>query len=243
MFSQDEIDSIREYLDKTKLTKLYEYEFDDIAYCCEDDEYETITDYIEEFGVKINASWIQCGASKVAFCFYDCPNYIFKIPFAGRRLMWWNEDIEQYETDCILDFTNASLYGKIDVKDEWNYCETESLVYQYAMEYGVEDMFAETAYVCSYYGIPIYVSEYIPNSYCTNKYHPTEDSKEKSRGITCSLDNYKLAIIIDQYGYNKAMKLSQFIENYNLSDFHGDNVRYDNNGHLRLIDYSGYEEN
>lgn len=205
---------------------------------------------------QMNACRYEFGATKLVIFFNDLPDYIVKIPFQGSCQSYYDYDECKYAVDSSMlvpvdELCGAGLEGIITQDNPWDYCETEAKVYELAQENEIEDCFAGTFYLNDYYGYPIYVSEKIQETWyqgdgdkTTPKIHQSEkqaqDLSDKIR-----VDFYDLnmiAILIEQYGYDKVNELMHFICNYDIRDLHSDNLGFDANGELKLIDYSGFND-
>ncbi len=98
----------------------------------EDDNVDTFSDFTFSYG-----------ASKFVIV-PEISDYVIKIPFNLR-----------YDDDLLFD----SAYYAEDDDYGWDYCRSEAQYYRLAKEEGLESFFAETRYIGSKHGYPIYVQE------------------------------------------------------------------------------------
>jgi hypothetical protein len=183
---------------------------------------------------------IACGASKAVLFLDGEDDYVIKIPFYG----YGTRDEDE---DYVTWFNGASLCG-VDTEPEWNYCELESVVYDLALETGVEEFFASTEFLCHVNDIPVYVSEKMDN--ITDGYdysNETEEEEAWRRAVDfvkehkgASFSTTQIEALIRGYGEEKVERLVDFISNLGVSDFHNGNWGYDKDSRIRLLDYSGY---
>ena len=204
----------------------YEFEghYDDIASSCRADDY-------------------AYGCSKLVLFYEALPNWVVKIPFIG----------EHYEEDnSWVDFQNANRYNLFPIADDNDYCAIEAYLAEEATEYGLEKMFAQTFFLTEINGVKIYLSEKIENDYyscCCRKYKDKNSARraEWLRDSYCKTDIEKyvltgvdLAFFIDAYGLWQTELLIAFLTDYKVEDLHHGNIGFDNNGNIKLIDYSGF---
>lgn len=241
--------------------------FDEVGWYHCDTDGDCIEGYDEDeydaFWMKhgpTNVKWERYGITKRVYAFEDCIDYVFKIPFHGCQFFDWDNDENMYvptdehgygyhgEEDR-ADYCYTDIEGVWNVETNWDYCELEAEIYQTAKIYGVEEFFAETTYLGYLNGVPIYASENVPFSWYSHDIEISEESKKTLRDWHTSantnyftIDDDMLVVFIEQYGEEATYRLMEFVEHWNLSDFHSGNVGFDKNGKLRIIDYSGYHE-
>ena len=162
-------------------------------------------------------------------------DYVLKIPFS----------VDEYGDF----FENAGGY---ESNGEWDYCEAELEKYKYAKEEGVDEFFLETEYLCQVQEFPIYIQRKAVTFYSIQededeeftKDHEKWKSKTKDR---CNENNFYcfnvdwLADVLAYYGENKFDKFMQFLEDYDITDLHKDNVGYCGDQPV-IMDWGGYFE-
>ena len=198
-------------------------------------------DFIEEVlrEAKLNNLKVTYfnGASQLVFI-EEGGNRVYKFPFDGMMEEWdeYIEDKDDYEwheawRDFNTDYTAKTLK-----------------IYQYAVEEGVDEFFAdikEEAF--SFNHCVIYSQAFvIPRNNQCKSTHPSEDSLNKAkklsefRHIPFSTD--WTAVCIEIYGEDKFNQLLKFLDEYNVTDLHQGNYGYTRNGVPMLLDYAGYDE-
>ena len=223
-------------------------------------------------------SWkYACGATKLVL-FPPEMDYIIKIPFNGFRMefdeyednfytenpvpsmlascfdydkmrmriedMYYEED----PSNIFEPFHGAVLNGEM-IENDWNYCELEHKISEYAAEEGLGDLFVPTEFLFNYNGYPIYVQKKceIEHNFDLSSYSCTEEDKIISNETLphhCLgyLEGTSwLATALKEYGKEKIDALIDFIIEYNLSDLRDEN-RGLYNGKPVLVDYCGFCE-
>lgn len=140
-----------------------------------------------------------------------------------------------------------------------NYCKIEKINYELAVENGLQDFFAETRFVDYFFDIPVYIQRKMKlnEDNISNKLYSFVESRlskeneadfcsdyDKDCFIQCEIDEMSsleslTAILSDEYCPEDIEKLANFCEDNDINDFHCGNFGYDENGHMRLIDFSG----
>lgn len=210
--------------------------------CCEVDD---ITAYLcwnlAETGFQ--KLYAAGGVSKVALVSEEL-TYVLKVPFAGRFYESWNKETESYD-EIWEDFQYAPYCN-----DGSDYCLSEVEIYQKAIEYGVECMFAKTeVFNTLECGLPVYIQErviLIDNSKARN-FTPTEDSLTKAKKNFCCEPCYAewKAIAIDLYGEEFLNKFFDFINDVCpecSEDLHCGNYGFTPDGRPVILDYSGWRD-
>ena len=219
----------------------YHFGTDDNDECYELDEIQSyIYWHLAETGFK--SLYAASGVSKLALISEDL-THVLKVPFMGRFSSEWNSELEEY--DEIWEEFRWAPYSC-----ENDYCLTEVEIYQRAVDYGVECMFAKTKMFCLLEcGLPVYMQErVIPiGAKEARSFTPTEDSltkvKQKYWCESCSSE-WK-AIAIDLYGEEFLKKFFDFINNECpevSEDLHSGNYGFTPDGRPVILDYSGWRD-
>lgn len=166
------------------------------------------------------------GATKGVLAFKNL-GFVIKIPFVCND-EW--------------DFSGA------DCENGWDYCQVEVDKYQMASTSGVERCFAETQYITSIDGYPIYMQEYATMfergdsaSSCHN-----EEDLEKVKSL-CKSNNYDcfntiwLSDVFNFFGEHLFYKLMNFIDDCDIRDLHNGNIGYIGMRPV-LVDYSSFND-
>lgn len=189
------------------------------------------------------------GATKVVF---ELSNLVFKIAFIGD-----------------VDYLDENEYEELDDEDkdgyEWNgwewqqlqpynreenpnYCNVEARVYQRAVEWGVEDFFAETVRIPN------------TNVYVQERYEmPVDDCGMSTltqllwdEGVEIieayHLGGRNIPTMVASYwfeNYTSAQleRLSEFLRAFDINDLHSGNIAVFPDGSVKIIDYSGFCSN
>ena len=188
---------------------------------------------------------IACGASKAVLFLKDFKDYVVKVPFYGYG--YRDEDEEE-----ICRFSGAGCHININSKD-WDasdddYCAVEALIYDYAVECGVDHFLAGTTYLCHANGVEVYISERIEPDTCLSSRFSEESDESWGDAVALSSDDASaryftrdyLSILINQYGLDETIKFCHFIADVGCSDFHSGNWGVGNDGRIKILDYSGY---
>lgn len=202
-----------------------------ICYNCDitgDDE--SIENYYAE---QANDSfpWWAAGMTKFVFSIPCVDNYVFKIPFLTR---FWYKGTDKEK--------------RIPQRD---YCKLEAENYRLAEQEGVSDFFAETAYLCTFNDVPIYISEDASIKALNYDSHFVWDKvSNKSKKWSCMhirrqqsfgfVDDElePIAWLADKVDLLKIINLLDFFREYKIEDIHSENFVYTKDGIL-IIDYSG----
>lgn len=186
---------------------------------------------------------IYFGCTKVVFLFSEYPQYVVKVPFVGVQY-WETED------DC-----DEPSYVESEAlfRNQEDYCAIEEGVYSAARFDEVEDIFAETSFLGQLGEVKMYVAEcagvsffgFSDSDISDNSWNKSTEIREK-KGLG-KWDGYStvfeyLPIIVEQYGAEYAEKLVAFCEDEGVQDLHHGNVAWNDEGKLKFIDYSGYNE-
>lgn len=195
----------------------------------------------------------EVGATKGVLIFDKC-DFVIKIPLWGE----WYEEEGYYDEDgdyivtaeegiAGCSFNGNQVEGFIKER-EWDYCETESLRFLKAKEYGLEECFAETIYAKKIKNYPIYIQpkacmfdEYVSST----KKERTEKEYEEVRSVQSAVRFYlpeEWAMdFIHYFGEQMYACLADFCEDYFVTDLHRGNLGYIC-GVPCLVDYASYEQ-
>ena len=174
---------------------------------------------------------ICTGASKVVLLPVGA-KYVIKIPYYGQ-LDDWDGSSVAYE---------GAYVPNIEVDNTNDYCELEAAIYDEAVEWGVEDFFVPTTWLCDIGHIPIYVQPRVQTLF----HRPAEDNTYKYASIKGSdeFDTDVGACLVEFYTLPHIEKLLKFLKHYEINDV--DNFRnsgYDSvSGRHVFWDYAGFRD-
>ena len=240
----------KEYKEETlnfideRLSDLHDIEY--IMYGSDGGDFseDVVNDRIATAGYDMMASWHSCGASKCVFNFEEYDDIVFKIPFCGCLYVEYDDDTDEYIIeDEICEFTCAGD----DNVNQWDYCETEAKNYIKAVEAGLEDIFAPTEFIGYSHNVPIYISKNIKRGSGAFKPQNSERSMNAAVSIKSNTKYYEindkyLAWYIDKHGETRANELISFLNDNYINDLHCANWRTDDNGDIKIIDYSSWND-
>ena len=204
-----------------------------------DDIMETLRDSVK------GASDIQMGATKVVFFFDEYPDICFKVPLYGHCEYRWN-DWNDYDLIGVDDFTSARLFG--DHEKSYDYCAVEARLYEMACERGVGDMLASTEFLCDVGRLNVYVSQRCHDDFVEysifNQYsHKSPCVNRLSNLFESMMSTCKINRMIRDYGIVKTYKLMKlFDEKLPTYDFHSGNFMEGDDGKIKCIDYSSFND-
>lgn len=164
---------------------------------------------------------VSFGSSKLVIIPKDF-NYVLKLPF---------------------------LYEKDEKSNIINYCDIEAENYIKAKENGFDNFFAESYYLMTYNEIPCYCMKKVVTSRSfdfaadlIDNYILSGMSKRDAYDSVRCLDDEEIVreIFICRYGIVMVDSLYDFMCDNNINDIHDNNVGYDENDNVIIIDYSGY---
>lgn len=198
-------------------------------------------DYDNPFNDCKLISDVKSGATKTCLFFDDIPDFVVKIPFIGADDEWEGETEFHYANRCYPEFKD----------NKWDYCLTELGLFNESKAYGVSDMFAGTYYIGRINNFPIYASNRVDN--CFYDYGVQSSSAESyalgskilSSGrdyLHVDMNANLIGLFIDSYGYDKTINMLNFIKKFDIRDFHDGNLASTNDGKVKIIDYSSYNE-
>ena len=216
-----DIDSNQCYCYYNMYEEEYEEELEDLAFRCEADD------------------WAH-GCTKLVLFFKELSDWVVKIPLFGE----YHEEDDSYH-----DFEHANQ--NIQIENYNDYCAVEAYLTKEAYAEELDEMFAKTFYICDINGVPIYIAEkaegvlnkggveytsqhsaYEANDLYESYYDQLQESS--------LYDKHYFRYFVDQYGAWETERLIQFIVDWNIDDLHLGNLGFDKNGHIKIIDYSGF---
>lgn len=194
--------------------------------------------------------WAKFGCTKAVFKLKQFDNVVFKVPYIGWREYTWHEADEETILEEQGFYKHAwDIYdpdGSNGIETGRNdYCGVEQYVYNKAVDFGVADLFAETAFLCYFLDYKIYISECVPDEshlYDSSLFKPESYEKAKTyKKNKVSLCEEGIARLIDDYGEDKTTRLLNFLRRYQIEDLHSGNLNC-RDGKLIIIDYSSYHD-
>ena len=226
-----------------RLNELHDIEYIMYGSNGEDCSDDIVDDRITSAEYSMGAEWSSCGASKCVFNFEEHEDIVFKIPFCGSLYVDYDDEEEYIIEDEIDEFVCAGD----DNINQWDYCETEAKNYIKAVEAGLDDIFAPTEFIGYSHNLPIYISKNIKRgsgmfSPQTSEHSMNTASSIKSNAKYYEINDKYLAWYIDKYGEDRANKLIKFFHDNDIYDLHSANWRTDDNGEIKIIDYSSWNE-
>ena len=195
------------------------------------------------------------GVSKGVLIFDDL-DFVIKIPFYAE---WFEEEEIDYDEEndepiyadgytSEYAFEGTQVEGFVK-ENNWDYCETETLVYEVAKRNSMEEHFAQTYLIGFAKGWPIYAQVRAcmfrsEESYSTrSKKNYTKEERETARKIREDerfyLDEEWLMDFIAYWGEERMLQFINFCNQWFIDDLHGGNLGYVC-GVPCLVDYSSY---
>lgn len=155
-----------------------------------------------------------------------------------------------YNSGCTryVFWDDCDYVYKVNFKKEVDYCKKEAENYEAARECGIEDMFAECAYVLTYEGRDIYAMEFAEvndEQTCSDLREKMENSshftKEEIDNILYDLNGCDVVSELLNYYYSLSMikRFDWLCRRNYINDIHDSNVGYIGD-RLVIIDYAGY---
>ena len=221
------------------------------TYWMDEDEQDYEDAYEGLYSILDDIDWIAHGVTKLVIAFKDEPDYVFKIPFHGGKIVDLQEDPCDYvDEDYTYLYSHANKYEEKSLSN-WDYCQVEEYVYDQSVEWEVENLFANTFFLMQDWysadrSFRIYASQKIetPGFYGTSR-TISDKSREVASNISkrsrsYHISNDMLAAFIEDYGYGVASQFFDFITALDVRDLHGDNLGFDSNSHVKVLDYSSF---
>lgn len=203
---------------------------------CESNFIEKVVDYVNYDLIPFE--W-EYGASKLVLVLRN-EDYVVKIPFSGEINNYYKE--ESLDGDGFFPFECAAE------PDHWNYCETEAIVYQKAVEAGIKHLFAKTERIGFVKGYPIYIQpkvEVFCNCKTGENYsrEKTSDTRQKcdDLDVICFHDEW-LSDFLDYFNSDTLVRLDKLLRANNIFDLHGGNLGYTYENQPILLDYADFRD-
>ena len=204
---------------------------------CNDDDcfcYNVYEPFKEKYKGEVSYA---TGATKGVLIFPDL-NFVIKIPFKyGDEHNSYDECDDNYYSD---------MYCGADCPNGWDYCEVETIKYENAEEYDVQDCFAKTELLGTIKDYPIYKQELATiytNADSSTSSHTKEDEEKVEK--YCDQHRYDcfntdwLSDAYVYFGEEKFYNLMAYIQDYNIEDLHSHNIGYIGMRPV-LVDYSSF---
>lgn len=185
--------------------------------------------------------YVCCGLNQKEVCVNVCSG-------ASRGVLVFCPvgEIDEYSADVRRLF---NYVVKFDLSDE-KYTEKELENYEYAVDEGLEDYFAEIHRGGNFYGIDYYVMEQVKCdedrsssemylAYCEAKDIDSEDEESVDEYCYQSSEEILYTFIENVYGEKVANRINDFCINHDINDIHNGNIGYLNDKPI-IIDYAGY---
>lgn len=249
-----------------KITPEYVFELIKNNYVIYDDfnkhDEDTVYDALNRIRELDDIDWkIDSGISKLVIIFNN-QDFVIKIPFCGAYEMTCdcnNSNCEECDGDCdccgkaIEEW--YSFYGACphfddkQLKEDWDYCDLETAIYQKAKDMEIEFCLAETRFLGRINGHPVYTqvkADVYSSNWSTYSCRHSDEQKKAMRDYChthkkfCFNSNW-LIDLRNAYGDKVFLTFMDFIEKTGVSDLHDGNVGYIGDCPV-LIDYSDYNE-
>lgn len=188
-----------------------------------------------------NNEYVCCGLNQEEVCVNVCSG-------ASRGVLVFCPvgDIDEYSADVRRLF---NYVVKFDLSDE-KYTEKELENYEYAVDEGLEDYFAEIHRGGNFDGVDYYVMErtecdedrsssemYL--AYCKKMDMDSESGETADEFYGEPEENILHTFIESFYGTEVADDIEMFCEEHDINDIHNGNIGYLNDKPI-IIDYAGY---
>ena len=213
---------------------------------------ETLENALIDSGCDCQVSY---GATKACIIPRDSL-LVIKIPF-NRNIdtdLYYSEQSEfedrgeemPYSVEEYAHDLECATCKALDDEDyHWDYCRLETLIYKAAVSEGLSRFFAQECYYGEINDHPIYLQDRAMPIWDAVE-RSNEESKRRSQ-IFCEqhqiycFDEAWIADFIAYYGEEEFLKLSEFINKYDIDDLRRDNIGYIGFCPV-LFDYSGFRE-
>lgn len=214
---------------------------DSLKECCfeeltEDNCYYNVADYCNN--KFFDAGKSESGATKIVLFPFE-GNYVVKIPFS-------HDSYNDSYCDDENDEKPNQFYGAGE-PDGWDYCRAETILYEKAEKFHIEDCFLKTELLGYVHSHPIYIQEKVEMYFSRNDESPKDWDSEQKIQLYCQSHNYWCfnSYWIDDflkfYGEKMFDLLSKFLRDNCIHDLHGGNLGYINNRPV-IVDYGSYHE-
>ena len=221
---------------------------------------------IEPLQDAFDESWdYASGATKLVLIFKSLP-FVVKIPFmansdsgypyATQTVRTSVREIKNTSSLTSSDFRTTYIYNSNPTlffnskapmgSLSWDYCALEVAIYQKALEWGIEKLFAREVCIGDIHGYPIYIqdkaidfSEGFDEKTTVSPSEAYDIVNDTMMTADCTISADWCANVVEKWGKDTFQKLISFIEEMNINDIHNANIGYID-GKPVLIDYSGY---
>lgn len=210
----------------------------------DEEDYLIVEDICDNLTKGLNCT-MDHGVSKAVLIFND-EDWVLKIPFNSMLYYAYDPDSGEYDYNPDTAYYEKFCYAPMASK--WDYCNVEYLVYQEALELGLECFFAETDFYCSTRnGYPIYIQEKVTSMRNYPKFNRCSEKSEtlaSKSPLTRYIEHLWVAAAIEQYGEEKVNNFFEFLSNkkYILHDLHYGNYGFRADGSPCILDFSGWKE-
>ena len=203
--------------------------------------------YLGELVNCIPGCSLYIGATKMVIVNDNC-DFVIKIPFYGQQA--YNSDSDEYVYE---DFVHAD-----NGYNGWDYCLTETNIYNMAVKEGVKEFFPETYEYQEGYDVfpPVYIQKKM--MLWEDSGYEFESEEEKYEALTtyesifgfCGNTNNRMPpyiftyICLNYYGEDETRNLLYFNKRHNdiINDLHCNNIGVKNDGSPIIFDFSGFRE-
>lgn len=181
-------------------------------------------------------------ASYSEFCEACCDYDEFSVVYEGRELNLW---LTCGVTKACIIIEDEPVVIKIGFSDfALNHAIREADIYWEAVEAGVDEFFAPCEKIGKIYGTDIFsmllmnVDEERVSSDMFTRCSGSMSNDDIWEALDCCeiVEN----LFPTYYSMESVSKLMEFLDKNNVGDLHTGNIGYDDNGDIKLIDYSGY---
>ena len=210
-----------------------------------DDFPEDIREYIR----------LRNGASKLVIVAPEIFPFVIKMPFRLSTASYYDDyDYEEYDEEgcgyCQFEGADNGL-------NDWDYCLTETQIYEHAKEFGVEEFFAASWKLGELKdGFPIYAQEYIPEigiyrhefselsneDVTAEEYITAYTISSRTPGRNCDIGWREVLYWLQSKTKETVSQFIDFLQMFEVSDLHTGNGGLTAAGDLVLIDYSGFND-
>lgn len=207
--------------------------------------------YLEGLVNSISGCHLYIGATKMVIVNDNC-DFVIKIPFYGQQI--YDHDSDEYVYEDFLHANNGY--------NSWDYCLTETNIYNKAVREGVKEFFPETYEYQEGYNIfpPVYIQKkmvlwedsgyeyeseqekYDALVMIEKTFHPIFDFYGESHD--CMPPYIFIYKCLNYYGEDETLNLLYFIKHHNdiINDLHYNNIGVKNDGSPIIFDFSGFRE-
>lgn len=153
-------------------------------------------------------------------------------------------EYETYYNEFACANHSAGCVEEDEAVSSWDYCEEEVYLYNKAVEWGIEDAFAQTMLFDVIDSNPVYLQKKIA---CRDDRKISSKESKEAYKKSFGTNGYELgealgSVMLEKCGYDFTSELIRFIETYEISDLHYGNWGFDGDA-PKIFDYAGYHEN